>query len=103
MEHNDDFLYCQLIKLGDMMGDGLHLEPDGKWIEREYKSVCRALCLIKNKPKQSHSPEINEFMAKRVQAVKCVCGGNLKQTRSGSFIAKCEQCDKKYRLGSRKK
>ena len=103
MRYNEDFLYNQLIKLGDMMGDGLHLEPDGKWIEREYKSVCRALGLIKNKPRQNHSPQINEFMAKRVQAVKCDCGGNLKQTRSGSFIAKCEQCDKKYRLGSRKK
>ncbi len=103
MKYNEDFLYNQLIKLGDMMGDGLHLEPDGKWIEREYKSVCRALGLIKNKPRQNRSPQINEFMAKRVQAVKCDCGGNLKQTRSGSFIAKCEQCDKKYRLGSRKK
>lgn len=36
---NDDkaYLYERLIKLGDLMGDGCHLEPDGKWIENEYK------------------------------------------------------------------
>lgn len=27
-----DRLHKDLIKLGDMIGEGLHLEPDGKWI-----------------------------------------------------------------------
>jgi len=35
---NNEHLLAQLVKLGDMMGDGLHNEPDGKWIEREYRS-----------------------------------------------------------------
>ena len=38
-------LHQQLIRLGDMIGDGLHLEPDGKWIEKEYRSVAIALGL----------------------------------------------------------
>lgn len=33
----EDRLYGQLVKLGDMMGDGLHHEPGGKWISRDYK------------------------------------------------------------------
>lgn len=38
-------LHRQLVKLGDMMGDGLHLEPDGKWISKEYKQGAkRAKC-----------------------------------------------------------
>lgn len=37
MEDNKK-LHEQLIKLGDMMGDGLHHEDGGKWIEREYKN-----------------------------------------------------------------
>lgn len=32
-----DILHQRLICLGDMMGDGLHLERDGRWIAREYK------------------------------------------------------------------
>lgn len=42
-----DNLHQQLIRLGDMMGDGLHLEQDGKWIEKEYKHICMLLGLIK--------------------------------------------------------
>ena len=30
---DNDSLYNQMIKLGDMIGDGLHLEPDDKWFE----------------------------------------------------------------------
>ena len=42
---NDDkaYLYERLIKLGDLMGDGCHLESDGKWIENEYKQTMRLL------------------------------------------------------------
>lgn len=98
-----DFLWDQLIKLGDMMGDGLHLEPGGKWIEKEYRNICIQLGLIEKKPKTYNSKSINEFMIKRLREVKCDCGSELKQSRSGSFVAKCLKCDKKYRLGARKK
>ena len=100
---SEDFLYDQLIKLGDMMGDGLHLEPGGKWIEKEYRNICIQLGLIEKKPKTYNSKSINEFMIKRLREVKCDCGSELKQSRSESFVAKCLKCNKKYRLGARKK
>lgn len=43
MERDNDHLHRQLIKLGDMMGDGLHYESDGKWIEKEYTKICKIL------------------------------------------------------------
>jgi len=90
-------LYNQLIKLGDMMGDGLHHEPDGKWISREYTKVAKALGLIKPKPRNTQA--INDHMAKRVADVACQkCGCTLKQTRSGSKRAACTECESKYQL-----
>lgn len=98
-----DALYDRLIKLGDLMGDGEHLEPSGEWIEREYKQVMRLLGLLPKKSVHRDSKSIDEFMSKRVLAVKCECGGELKQTRKGSFIAKCVVCEKKYKLGSKRR
>ncbi|MCU8058569.1 hypothetical protein L5L78_20740 [Shewanella sp. SM34] len=81
-------LYQQLIRLGDMIGDGLHLEPDGKWIAKEYVKVARALGY---RPKRAdHSAQINAVMLKRVADVPCgQCGLALKQTKSGSKRAVC--------------
>ena len=42
-------------------------------------------------------------MAKRLKEVKCTCGSELAQSRSGSFIGKCSKCGKKFVLGSRRK
>ena len=90
-------LHNQLIKLGDMMGDGQHHEPDGKWIEREYRKVCKALGIIKNRPRRTD--EINNRMAQRVADVSCgKCGGTLKQTRSGSKRSICQSCGAKWQL-----
>lgn len=90
-------LQNQLIKLGDMMGDGLHHEPGGKWIEREYRKVCKALGIIKNRPPRTD--EINERMVQRVADFSCGnCGGVLKQTRSGSKRAVCQSCGAKWQL-----
>lgn len=95
-------LHNQLIRLGDMMGDGLHLEPDGKWIGREYKQVARALGLLP-KQKRPRNPErankINEAMLKRVSDVSCPkCNNELKQTRKGSKRAACVNCGAKFQL-----
>lgn len=102
LKRNNDHLYQQLVRLGDMMGDGLHLEPDGKWIEEEYNNICMFLGLIKGAKKRD-SKSIDEFMKDRVTQVKCCCGGNLKQSRKGSFIGICINCGKKYKLGVRKR
>ena len=39
---DEEMLEDRLVRLGDMMSDGLHLEPNGKWIEREYKKTLKA-------------------------------------------------------------
>lgn len=101
MEDDKKYLYDRLIRLGDMMGDGCHHEPDGKWIEREYRDTLKLLGLS---PKKSvDTPSINEFMEKRLQEVRCECGGELFQSRKGSFIATCSICRKRYKLGARKR
>lgn len=93
-------LYSQLVKLGDMMGDGLHHEPDGKWISRDYKRICKALGLIPaRKPvTPEHTKQVNDRMAQRCEEVPCQCGGKLAQTKSGSMRAKCTDCGHKYQL-----
>lgn len=99
---SDESLHNQLIKLGDMMGDGLHYEPDGKWIEREYKQICKLLGYTK--PRKDNSEVINKKMEQRVKDVPCTkCNGELKQTRKGSMRAKCVDCDSKYQLMKMKK
>lgn len=99
-ETDRDFLYRQLDGLGQMIADGLADEPDGKWISREYRSICRQLGIIKRKPRKNRGKSINEFMAQRVKEECCnICKGELKQTRSGSFIAVCTSCGRKWRLG----
>lgn len=93
-------LHSQLVKLGDMMGDGLHLEPDGKWISREYRAVAKALGYeMPKRPRQNHSVQINESMGERVKSVTCAtCSGELKQIRSGSMRAVCQQCGARFQL-----
>lgn len=98
-----DLLEDRLVRLGDMMGDGLHLEPGGRWIEREYKKTLKSLGLLELVKRKNNSNKINEFMAKRLKEVKCTCGSELVQSRSGSFIGKCNKCGKKFILGSRRK
>lgn len=95
-EEAKNHLHDQLVKLGDMMGDGLHHEPDGKWISKEYRRVCKALGYL---PKEKrNTAEIDKRMKERVLSVKCKCGGEIKQTRSGSMRGCCMDCDTKYQL-----
>ena len=90
-------LHSQLVKLGDMMGDGLHLEPGGKWINTEYRKILKSLGMLP--PRKNNVANINEAMIKRVAQVPCPnCNGALKQTRSGAKRAKCQQCSNLYKL-----
>lgn len=78
------------------MGDGLHLEPDGKWISKEYRQTAKALGLL---PKRTTNVDgINRAVLAALPNHKCKCGGELKQTRSGSKRVKCIVCDAKYQL-----
>lgn len=90
-------LHHQLVKLGDMIGDGLHREPGGKWISKEYKQVATALGFIASAAKPDNAA-INEKM-KKFTAQPCgKCGGQLQQTRSGAKVLKCLGCGSKWKL-----
>lgn len=104
MINEKERLNNQLIKLGDMIGEGLHLEPGGGYILKEYRAVCRALSITK--PRKNNINKINTAMNKALSKLRCVdndCKGELKQTRSGSKRAICSKCNTKYQLSSRKK
>lgn len=95
-----EILHNQLIKLGDMMSDGLHLEEGGSWISREYKSVCRKLYpeFFPKKDFTNRNKAVKDFCDRH----SCEhCEGGLKQTRSGSLRVICTQCGQKYQLKRR--
>jgi len=95
--NDEDFSYRQLVRLGDMMGDGLHHEPDGKWIEKEYKNTLKTLGIYPKR--KNNSKEINEAMNKSLQNIVCQkCNGILTQTKSGSMRAKCQVCGAKFQI-----
>lgn len=87
-------MLSQLVKLGDMMGDGLHLESGGRWISKEYAKVTRALGYAP--PRACNTEAINKAMAEALEKSSCQCGSTLKQSRSGSFRAACTACGKRY-------
>lgn len=96
-------LHEQLIKLGDMMGDGLHHEPDGAWISREYGKVFNALYPEHKKERRKRKAEaVNEQMAKLLEIKSCTCGGKLEQRRSGTKIAYCTKCGMRYKATKKK-
>ena len=41
-DRNEHF-WRRFCRLGEMMGDGLHYEPDGKWIAKEYRKLAKML------------------------------------------------------------
>jgi hypothetical protein len=93
----NDILHRQLIRLGDMMGDGQHLEPGGKWIEREYAQILKALG-VKRPARPRDAAKIDARMVDRIKEVPCACGGALKQARKGSMVGVCQSCGAKYQL-----
>lgn len=96
---DNEFLWSQFIRLGEMLGDG---DCDA-WVGKEYKRIARQLGLIKHKPRKNYSKQIDEFMKKRITQVKCIkCNGELRQSRKGSFIGICTNCNVKFKLGKRR-
>jgi len=95
----DDYLHRQLVRLGDMMGDGLHHESDGKWIEKEYAKIFNTLYPEHKKERRRRSIErINERVKPFVDNHKCTCGGSLKQSRSGSLTLECTECTLRFKI-----
>jgi hypothetical protein len=97
---DNDFLWRQFIKLGEMMGDGLHHEADGKWIAKEYKQLAKILIPGFAQPaKESRKIKclkVDEQMKLLLEKNKCDCGGTLKQKRSGVKVSYCQTCNQRY-------
>ena len=99
-------LWNQFVRLGDMMGDGLHHEPDGKWIVREYNKLAKILMPeireAKRAKREAKMVSTDKQMAKLLEGKKCKCGGDLRQARSGSIIAYCKACNSRYKATKKK-
>jgi len=109
-KESKDYQWRQFVKLGDMMGDGLHHEPDGRWIVKEYNALAKILIpedentkRIKRERAQRKNAHTDQQIAERVATQKCTCGGQLKQTRSGSTKVQCTVCKSRFVYRRRKK
>lgn len=102
-DKNNDFMWRQFVKLGDMMGDGLHLEPDGKWITKEYNRLSRILNPeIYQDIRKRKADAVNTRMAELLQSHKCTkCNGELKQSRKGSKVCYCTNCGIRYKASAK--
>lgn len=100
-------LHNQLIKLGDMMGDGLHYEPGGRWISAEYRKIAKLLFpeikAAEKRKSKLKKESINKKMQELMDRTKCKCGGTLKQKRTGTKVCYCIKCDTRYEMRSKNK
>jgi hypothetical protein len=100
VSNDNQHLWRQFCRLGEMMGDGLHYEPDGKWIAKEYRHLAEIL-IPETKQESSaikklKTADVNTQMLKLLEGKKCKCGGDIKQSRSGAKVAYCEICNQRY-------
>ncbi len=105
-KRDNEHEWNQFIRLGDMMGDGEHHEPGGKWITKEYNRLARILVPeIKEQAaaqRKLKALRTDESIKKLLETIPCSCGGRLKQKRSGTKIVYCEVCDKRYKAVTKK-
>lgn len=92
--------YDRLVKLGDMLGDGLGDEPDEKWIKKEYTRILHSLPEFKELKKEARKRK-SEKIAVQMEALltkkNCTCGGSLYQKRKGTKIVYCSVCNARYK------
>ena len=105
---NNQNLWDQFVKLGDMMGDGLHHEPDGKWIGREYKRLSKILVPeikeAETENRKIKNKAVDGQIKKLLEAIKSkCCTADLKHSRSGSLIVYCSICNKRFKAVKSKK
>lgn len=110
METGTKDQWDRFARLGDMIGDGLHHEPDGKWITREYKRLYKILCPQTEEEKEAEkefrkaiNKNIDTQISLLLKEKRCACGGELKQARSGSKICYCSICNTRYKAKSKNK
>lgn len=96
MKDHDDYLALRLHGLECRMQRGEHLQEGGQQLVREYRKLKAAMGKGLRKPKKDHSA-VDQAMAEQLPACACgVCGGVLKQTRSGSLRAVCQACGERW-------
>ena len=110
MDKDNEFLWNQFCRLGEMIGDGLHYEEP--WITKEYKRLQKIL-LPETEEEKTHKREIrksrnknlDDQITERLKTDRCVCGSELRQSRSGSKVVVCtdEKCAKRFRYKTKKK
>lgn len=104
---DDKFLWDQFARLGEMIGDGLHNEPDGKWITKDYNRLSRILLPDMHKRLRMQKREaMDKQMAELLVKFKCNkegCGGDLIQTRKGCKTAVCVKCGAGYKATKEKR
>lgn len=100
-ENENKSLWDQFARLGEMMGDGLHHESDGKWISRDYKKLSKILIPeikeVEKKRRKRKAEKVQEQMQKLLSDNKCKCGGILIQKRKGTKVCYCSECDQRYK------
>jgi hypothetical protein len=104
MEKDNEFMWRQFCRLGEMIGDGLHYEEP--WISRDYKRLQKILLPetdiekeYRLKIRKIKNEKLDKQILERLKADRCDCGGELVQTRSGSRTVVCIKCGKRYRYG----
>lgn len=96
MKDHDDYLALQLYGLECRMQRGEHLQEGGQQLVREYRKLKAAQGRGLRKPKKDHSA-VDRAMAEQLASCACgACGGNLKQSRSGSLRAVCQTCGERW-------
>ncbi|QFH68127.1 hypothetical protein FR773_26225 (plasmid) [Leclercia adecarboxylata] len=100
---DQEYLNRQLIRLGDMLGDG-DAEP---WVGKEYRRICRLLGYTSNRRRTdaARTETINTRMVEQCKEEQCPgCKRHsLKQSRSGSMSANCTICGLSFKLLRRAK
>ena len=102
MPRDNEFEWNQFCRLGEMMGDGLHHEPDGKWISKEYRRLSRILIPeIKEAEQQARKAKaenIQRQMEALMEKKSCTqCGGKLIQRRKGTTVCYCTVCGTRHK------
>lgn len=92
-------LHDRLVRLGDMLGDGLADEPGGREILREYKEVARKLGY--GPSRGMRTARIDAAMEKALKTQRCKCGGKLVQARKGALRAQCGDCHTRYQFAQK--
>lgn len=104
------FLYRQLDTCGQIIAE-TEPGPERARYNREYRGIINALRRLepekwKDYPvfRQHTTEGRNEMVQKFLATHHCPkCGGEFKQTRSGSFRIVCQQCGQKAQLKRRNK